>query len=197
MAAPKGFLIVPVGFRSDGTLRALELTDSDELKIALTSAAGSDLLTELQAKLETADLELVSKIVSAGPHGWIGGAWRRNPLLLGYSGVVSEAFTTTASNGGDTDTHSTFVPAGEIHHVNFISFFHNDPSARNLIAYALHAGNTRALAYHANVAIWVIMVFSTPFVLGPGDNIRVRCQSLANTKTVYGYYWATRVDIDQ
>lgn len=37
MADPKGFLVVPIGFRADGSLHSLELTDSDFLKVAVQS----------------------------------------------------------------------------------------------------------------------------------------------------------------
>jgi hypothetical protein len=37
MADPKGLLVVPVGFRADGTIHALELDNSDRLKVIIDS----------------------------------------------------------------------------------------------------------------------------------------------------------------
>lgn len=35
MAEPKGFLVVPIGYRADGTIHALELSNSDYLKVSI------------------------------------------------------------------------------------------------------------------------------------------------------------------
>ena len=41
MADPKGVLVVPVGFRSDGSIHALELDNSDRLKVLVDSITGT------------------------------------------------------------------------------------------------------------------------------------------------------------
>ena len=41
MAEPKGFLVVPVGFRVDGSIHALELDTSDRLKVLVDAITGS------------------------------------------------------------------------------------------------------------------------------------------------------------
>lgn len=197
MGEPKGYLIVPVGFRADGTLRTLELTDSDELKVALTTATGSDLLTELQAKLETADLELVSKILSIGSHGWLGGAWQRNPFILGYSDIKTEAFSGTSTGEASTNGASTVVPAGELHSVNFSSCYHNDTVNRSITATAYDGSASFEYASWADVPPYTVKVSTTPFVLKPGTLLLFTCWALADTKIIYGRYWSSRIDIDQ
>ena len=66
MAVPKGFLTVPVAFRSDGTLRTLELDDSDYLKVAVqTSGLPSGAATAAnQATMITA-LQLIDDLRNA------------------------------------------------------------------------------------------------------------------------------------
>lgn len=44
MAEPKGFIIVPVAYRSDGSLHALELDNSDRLKVLIDSVTGQILV---------------------------------------------------------------------------------------------------------------------------------------------------------
>lgn len=46
MAEPKGLLVVPVGFRTDGSLHALELDNSDRLKVLIDSITGSVIVTQ-------------------------------------------------------------------------------------------------------------------------------------------------------
>lgn len=41
MADPKGYLVVPVAFRTDGSLHALELDNSDRLKVLVDSITGT------------------------------------------------------------------------------------------------------------------------------------------------------------
>lgn len=41
MAEPKGLLITPLGFRADGTLHALELDNSDRLKVLIDALTGN------------------------------------------------------------------------------------------------------------------------------------------------------------
>jgi len=41
MADPKGNLVTPVGFRADGSIHALELDDSDRLKVILDAITGN------------------------------------------------------------------------------------------------------------------------------------------------------------
>lgn len=41
MADPKGLLVVPIGYRADGSLHALELDDSDRLKVLIDSVTGT------------------------------------------------------------------------------------------------------------------------------------------------------------
>lgn len=285
MPETRGELRTPVGFRDDGTVRALALTDADELKVsanatvladiltalqliddlrnaldsvdtdelvvnvdqsvlptgaataahqatmitalqliddlrgclnsvdtdvlitkvsasvlptgAATSAAQATALTELQAKLETADLELVSKILSTGPHGWIGGALQKQPLMLGFSGGAREIFTGTSVGAGNTDADSTPVPAGEIHVINFISMYHDDPTARATNFYANNGANNYAFAGFASLAQYGIAIDTTSIILEEDDFIRVKVWGLANTKGIVANLWGNRIDIDQ
>ncbi len=92
MAAPKGFLVVPIGENPDGDLRMLELDADDNLKVALAGAAQG----------------------LVGTHGWIAGAWQKDPLRFGYSGTVVLSASDTNLGAGANDVDLTTVPAGEL-----------------------------------------------------------------------------------
>lgn len=197
MAAPKGFLVVPVGFRNDGTLRALELTDDDKLKVQVSSSVLNNLLTELEAKLETADLELVSKILSIGSHGWVGGAWQRNPLQFGFSAVDGENFSNVATGTAGVGHNGTPVPAGEIwilqtaYLTNSLraQVGHLEPSIGG--AYNMIVDGTTAGA-------WRGLIWTGRLIMEEGDLVRAYFRSGHQSgDSLVCQYSYVRVDIDQ
>lgn len=66
MADPKGYLVVPVAFRSDGSIHGLELDNSDRLKVLVDSITGNVTVVQTDA----------SQLL-VGAHGWNGSAWRK------------------------------------------------------------------------------------------------------------------------
>lgn len=71
MADPKGFLVVPVAYRADGTIHALELDTSDRLKVLVDSITGS--VTVVQTT--PANLTVAN-------YDWDGSTWQK---MLGQS----------------------------------------------------------------------------------------------------------------
>lgn len=219
MVAPKGCLVVPIGFRADGTLRTLELTDSDELKVYVASTVLDDVLTalekldDLQKALISIDTDKLAVVVDVsvlptgaaisanqgaqGSKGWVGGAWQRQPLSLGFSSRHTETFDGTSTGGASTWVESTPVPAGEIHVVKFINFYHNDPVARDVHLYIWDGSVSFLLEYYPTVSQWVSRINTVSCVMVEGDKIRWKVTGLADTKTATAQYWATRIDIDQ
>lgn len=98
MAEPKGYLVVPLGFRSDGTIRALELDDSDNLKINLAA-------TDASLVIDGASPSLLRPIAKSGRYENLalaagsyfesavevpaGETWRLTGLSIYYSGTVT------------------------------------------------------------------------------------------------------------
>ena len=78
MADPKGFLVVPVGFRADGTIHALELDTSDRLKVLVDAITGSVIVTQ------TTPANLLT-----GIHGWDGDSWEK--VRIHQEGAISVA----------------------------------------------------------------------------------------------------------
>jgi len=144
MADPKGNLVTPVAFNPSGYPLALEVDANGYLKVVLTGAPGSDLLTELQQKLEAAQLQLdangalrvilkssditlpVSVAAAAsglvGTHGYVNGAWQKNPIPFGYSSAVGEKINNTNLPAGDSYINSSTVPDGKIWILTNISY---------------------------------------------------------------------------
>ena len=219
MPTPKGPIVLICAIDSDGEIQALEITATDELltsirrggKIAdvgsfLDVDGGGDtwslLTTSMQAFWDGAAARIVrgesaGGVPNSGPQGWVSGAWQKNPVLLGFSARVLAQFQATSSNTGDTSAFSTAVPSGEIHHLSFVSLFHNDPVARTVVVYAKPNGGGAEIGVFVDVPQWAVRVISTPFVLGSGDRIEILAQGLTDTSIIYGRYWGSRIDIDQ
>lgn len=197
MPEPKGLLIVPVGFRSDGTLRALELTDDDELKVYINSSTLDDILTELEAKLETADLELVSKILSIGSHGWLDGAWQRNPLQLGYSDIGGNTVTLAAPSTAGFSITDSVVPAGEIWLLQFGSVM-NSVRASQMQFQPSVGGAYCVVVEGTTSGAWLNLPWTGQLIMQAGDAASgyFRTGHQAGD-TCYLQYSYVRIDIDQ
>lgn len=218
MGEPKGPIVLICGINPDGTLRTLEVDADDYLKVTGVGDNFDDMQVSLEALellvgtlhslgVDELDVDVQASVLptgaatsanqgAQGSKGWIGGAWQRQPMLLGFSDHVYERVDATSTGGASTVAETTDVPAGEIHVVNFISTYHDDPVSRNTVIYVVDAGFQLEIHVEYPLAQYVVSVCNTPFVLAPGDNIWSVVTSLANTKKVYMGYWGTRVDID-
>lgn len=197
MTDRKGPVVVICAIDGSGVIKALEVDANDYLKVALATASGSDLLTELESKLETAQLELITKALSTGPHGWVGGAWQRNALPLAYSGRVSEYKTETSVGDPATPIWTTPVPAGEIHTYQAISVFHEDDVPRDITMYLNGSGNNVPIMVSPLVTPYVPAVFGVPVTLEPDDYALIYVAALASGKECKLGAWGLRTDIDQ
>jgi hypothetical protein len=219
MAEPRGALVTPVGFDPSGYPLALEVDANGYLKVAIASwlegavdvkgytgaawvpllvnASGQAIVVGKGTSEEVNAALLAPARALVGPHGWIGSAWQKQPINIGYSGRVKERFSAASGAGGDTIALSTAVPAGEIHVVNFVAAYHDDPTARDLVFYANDGTLNYELAAFPASAQYAVKVQPVEFAIAPGDKLRVVCFSMAGSKNVQCSYWGRRVDIDQ
>lgn len=197
MGDPIGKIVVILGVRADGSLHTLELTDDDILKVALTTATGSDLLTELEAKLETADLELVSKIQSVGPHGWIGSALQKQPMLLGYSDVIRNATNDTNLSAGIVSHASGAVPAGEIWIVTNIAYSYEGTIPGKIRVSILSSTVRYVIAMDRQLETAVFVSHQGYWVMDEGEQIDLRMYDATAGDNIYLDLIAIRVDVDQ
>ena len=107
MADPKGLLVVPVGFRADGSIHALELDTSDRLKVLVDSVTGVIVVTQSDPEN-----------LKVGNYGWDGSTWQK--LQLDSSNRLKVLL--------DSVTGSISVTAVEPHELKptpAVSFFSN------------------------------------------------------------------------
>lgn len=175
MPDPKGFLVTPVAFRSDGTLRPLVLTDDDYLKVAFAAAAHG----------------------LVGEHGWIGGAWQKNPLLMGYSDVVAENFGVASLTVATGVIYATPVPAGEVHVITTFSARNLTSSGCTFMLWAEVGPGTPAYARKAAIAVYDVILFTGMIVLKEGDRLYVTYASAQIGDNIVCYSGGWKFDIDQ
>lgn len=106
MADPKGNLVTPVGFRSDGSIHALELDNTDQLKIAATTVSG-----EVVVDGKTSGGVATPLLVDASGHPIIDGA---SPSLLRPI-PKSIRFVNLALPAGTSTQTGLTVPANSIY----------------------------------------------------------------------------------
>jgi len=175
MAVPQGYLIVPVGFNPSGDMRALELDADDALKVALSEAAKG----------------------LVGTHGWIGGAWRKQPMLFGYSGQAQVSWGSDNLETGINDVRSTPVPAGKVWVVTNLTMIYRGTPPSRLVMRAYMSGGS-----------WVIWEVSSPganyfydhqgwWVLAEGDKLEIHIEGATAGDRAYGYGLGFAVSINQ
>lgn len=105
-------------------ITALQLID--DLRSALSSIAADSLDVRLDG--QTADVEVIQTTpadLTPGIEGWDGAAWRKLPLLWGYSDRWQETTSGIASGAGDAVANITAVPDGYIYILQRVSVYHD------------------------------------------------------------------------
>jgi hypothetical protein len=179
MGEPKGFLVVPIGFNPSDDLRSLELDASDNLKVAFAAAAQG----------------------LVGPHGWIGGAWQKNPLPLGHSGPINERLSTVVAGAPITTVLSgAVVPSGEIWWIQAAVMFHTDGGGAFVSDLYAKRGASAATEIDLSPALasFTGLKLSGPgLILQVGDKLQASVYGSANGTLVFLCYWGSRIDVDQ
>lgn len=102
MADPKGLLFVPVAFRSDGSIHALELDNSDRLKVVIDSITAALTVTQT-----------TPSNLTVSNYGWDGSAWQKLLVDTNFSLNVSPIIRTTGRGIGKGETiANTALAAG-------------------------------------------------------------------------------------
>jgi len=174
MGAPKGFLVVPIGFRADGTLRTLELTDNDELKIALATA--------------TAGL--------VAPHGWYLDDWYKQPLQIGISECYAEQVGEVCTNIVTHKIDTAIVAPGKLHVYTIVGLqdYHN---ACTLATFYVKRGATNIdIAYYAPTVAQRPDIWSGQIVLKEGDYIQANFKGATINDDLYVRILGYQMDLE-
>jgi hypothetical protein len=175
MGEPKGLLVVPIGFNPSDDLRSLELDASDNLKVAFAAAAQG----------------------LVGPHGWISGAWQKNPLLLGYSGDDTQASINLNAVAGINVLALTAVPAGEIWIIQAIAAKDANNIVGTLTLQCVANGTPVPLISKAAPAVNEFVCWTGALVIKAGSFVRAVYTGVILNDDLEIYSHHVRIDIDQ
>lgn len=174
MPAPEGKLITPVGFDASGDPRSLEVDGDDALRVTF----------------ETAEKGL------AGEHGYIGAAWQKQPLAIGYSAALREEWEELSLPAGSGATDSSVVPAGEIWIIEMFNGRYAGTGGTNLELIVVSGGDLYRLLLQDTPVNWTPYIYTGSFVMEEGDKLRVSIATATLNDNLYGQVLGRKVDID-
>lgn len=132
-----------------------------------------------------------------GLWGWDGAAWRKLPLLWGYSAQYLEYETVTAASTSAQDLTFSTVPAGELWVVTSVTFYcnNNSPTRINL---SIYDGTTHHYILMAAypVANRTISV-NGPWYLIKDDYLRYRISSVAIGAVLHAYAFGYKMIVPE
>lgn len=155
---------------------------SGHLQIDIVDSGGADLkdvldkltdiLTELNAKLETADLDLdASGRLSANAYHYDGSAWRKSNLLWGYHDTVAELVRDSSADAGTNTLTATAAASGEVHVLTAIAAVNYNTAMSRVRIFAYVDATTRVVYGKESPGAGEVVVAPNPIYLGPGDYV--------------------------
>ena len=130
-----------------------------------------------------------------GGWGWDGTAWRKQPLIFGYTDRwAEEKFTLTAAAGVNLLT-TTAVPAGYIYRVDMVTGVDLN-NAVSIGFYALGAGVAVTFAAYEAMAAGIIkVVFPVGIWLAAGDTLSCAFSGCTLNDDLYFRVWGVQMAV--
>lgn len=161
-----------------------------------------DLFGELVGRIETLtsrvdDLERLEHAMAQN-HGWIGGAWQKDPLRLGYSGQILRVWSNTALSAGNVDVDDSAVPTGELWVITNFSASYTGTVTNVSLRFTIKSGASRYTIYHQGGLSSALYVDRQGlWILKAGDILSVRVLNATLNDDLNAEAIGYRVDIDQ
>ncbi len=171
----KGLLVIPVAFDPSDDMMGLEVDADHALKVAFSEAAKG----------------------LVGGHGWIGGAWQKSPLPLGYSGIISEEVSDLTLDEGNNVLGGTVVPAGEVWVISAASIKYVGDTATALTLFAFVDSVPTRLIYQVDPTSGAIYLITGQFILAEGDYMQYNVATATANDDGILDYMGYSFDIDQ
>ena len=130
-------------------------------------------------------------------HGYIGGAWQKDPIRLGYSDVVRRAWSDTNLSAGANSEDDTAVPAGEIWVITNIAAAYVGTMTNVTLKFIVYSSATEyRLCEFTGLTSGVWASWQGEIVLEPGELLRVGVANATSGDDLYAAAVGWRVDID-
>lgn len=175
------------GVDSDTISRPLLVDAAGRAIVSLThlTTTGGELLVDLSGRL------------MVGSHGWIGGAWQKQPIHKGHSSILAQVKSNLSAAAGANTLSADAVPAGEIWTVEGINAYDANNAitgvAINIATGSVEVSILNVGALGASVAaIWYGAI-----TLAPGDVIKAYFSGCTVNDDIFLRYRGYITDIDQ
>ena len=140
------------------------------VKLKVTTGTGHQLVDQ------GSDFEVVQTTPAdlvVGTHGWDGAAWRKLPLVWGYSDVIRETVGTTTAAADTNHLDGSEVPAGEVWVITSISAVNQTTAITRIVARTYEAPDYYDITSLESPAIFEYLNWSGFIPVGAGDRVRV------------------------
>ena len=139
----------------------------------------------------------IDQSVRAKGYGWVGSAWHKNPLVIGYSYTISESIQPETVSEGENVLASTPVPEGEIWRVEVISASDLTSVPTNVQLRVISGGVLITLLTNTTPAVGVWDTLVASMTLRQGDTVGVRFAGITADDDIRLNYCGYKIDIDQ
>jgi hypothetical protein len=139
-----------------------------------------------------------NRIGSAGSEGWVSSAWKKNPILIGYSDSQATRYLNTALAAGTNTIDLAVISAGEIQEITNMAVNYLGTVAGVTVEVKL-----RRATINYSIHEWITFVsgvtqsWQGKFILKPSDNIRIIITNATAGDDFEMSLLGLRTDIDQ
>lgn len=198
---PSGVPVVPL-LGANGEIRVYGIDGSSNLVSPLLGSGGQLVAYGLNGANSPTKLLIdadgrLTVTRESYQHGYISGAWQKQPIQQGYSAVIRGNYVNSDLAAGTNTISGATVPAGEIWIVEAVSAYYNGTVATvTLRMYVNSSSVDYTLVTITTVVsgIWYPVVGS--WSLAPGENLALIIANATIHNSANFRYLARRVDID-
>lgn len=128
-------------------------------------------------------------------YGWDGSAWRKLPLVWGYSGQWEQSVNSAAVGAGDAVVSTTAVAAGEVYVLQHLSVFQDGGAANRIYVYKAVPGGEVYLHDDHNPTTGVHYPITVAAVLIEGDQLVAVAVTPGDGQKVHLAVWGYKMNI--
>lgn len=163
---------------------------------ATTQTTLEALITELESKLETADLEIdADKRLSVNLRGWDGAASHKLPMLWGYSDRWVQEASGAASGAGNAVAAATAVSPGYVYVLQAAGLRHQAGAAKSSRIWVVNNGVYVRLVVDITLAHNTWLLWQGEITLEEGDVVQAMTTAPGDTKTVVLHVWGYKMKV--
>ncbi len=134
-------------------------------------------------------------LASSLAHGYDGSAWRKLPLLWGYTDRLAEVDSRVQSGGGNELVELYTVPAGYVAEINMTSSRNRDTITTHEHVLVVNSDEYAIKVYVNNPVGNTAINDNVRYVLAPGDIFKVRYYSCTDGDRLVTKVWGWLMDV--